>query len=185
VSNEAAFGDATVRLARGDITRYAADAIVNAANSELRGGGGVDGAIQAAAGPGVMAELGARHAGCPTGSAVITSAGNLPARWIVHAVGPVWHGGTAGEAEQLAAAYAAALNLAAAAGAASVAFPAISCGIYGYPLELAAPVALGAVRDWLSDHPRSGVTGVTFVLRSEDVMAAFEQALGRLARQEE
>ena len=185
MSSEAVFGDADVALARDDITRFAADVIVNAANTGLRGGGGVDGAIHAAAGPGVMAELRARYAGCATGSAVITGAGDLPARWIVHAVGPIWRGGTAGEAEQLASAYCTALDLAAGAGATSVAFPAISCGIYGYPLGLAAPVALGAVRDWLSDHPRSGVTRITFVLRSEDVLDAFEQALGRLARQEE
>jgi O-acetyl-ADP-ribose deacetylase (regulator of RNase III) len=185
VSSNAAFGQAEVELERGDITRFRADVIVNAANSGLRGGGGVDGAIHAAAGPGVMAELKARYAGCPTGSAVITGAGDLPARWIVHAVGPVWHGGTAGEAEKLASAYSAALDLAEGAGATSVAFPAISCGVYGYPLELAAPVALGAVRDWLSDHARSGVTRITFVLRSEDVTDAFEQALGRLASQEE
>jgi O-acetyl-ADP-ribose deacetylase (regulator of RNase III) len=172
-------------LVRGDITEFAADVIVNAANSGLRGGGGVDGAIHAAAGPAVMAELRARYAGCPTGSAVITGAGDLPARWIVHAVGPVWRDGTAGESGQLASAYSTALDLAAGAGAASIALPAISCGIYGYPLELAAPVALEAVRDWLSDHPRSGVTRVTFVFRSQDVLDAFGLALGRLVRRGE
>ena len=171
-------------MARGDITRFPADVIVNAANSGLRGGGGVDGAIHAAAGPSVMAELRERYSGCPTGSAVITGAGDLPARWIVHAVGPVWRGGAAGEAELLGSAYRASMDLAVGAGATSVAFPAISCGIYGYPLDLAAPVAFAALRSWLSDHPRSGVTPITFVLRSEDVLDAFERALQGLAREE-
>ncbi len=185
MSSESTVGDTQVGLTGGDITRFAADVIVNAANTGLRGGGGVDGAIHAAAGPGVMAELLASYAGCPTGGAVITYAGDLAARWIVHAVGPVWRGGGAGEADQLASAYSAALDLAAGAGATSVAFPAISCGVYGYPLERAAQVALGAVRDWMSDHPRSGVEHITFVLRSEDVLDAFRQAHDRLAEQEE
>jgi O-acetyl-ADP-ribose deacetylase (regulator of RNase III) len=185
VSSQAAFGDAEVNLVRGDITGFAADVIVNAANSGLRGGGGVDGAIHAAAGPEVMAELRARYPGCPTGSAVITGAGNLPARWIVHAVGPVWHGGTAGEPRQLASTYSSTLDLASGAGATSVAFPAISCGTYGYPLDLAAPVAFGAIQDWLSDHPRSGVTRITFVFRSQDVLNAFGLVLRRLVRREE
>ena len=171
----------TIQLVRGDITGFAADAIVNAANSGLRGGGGVDGAIHSAAGPAVMAELRRRYAGCPTGSAVITGAGDLPARWIVHAVGPVWRGGDARESELLASAYAAALDRASEAGAASVAFPAISCGVYGYPLDQGASVALAAVRDWLRDHADGGVVRVTFVLRSDDVHGAFQRALDNLA----
>jgi O-acetyl-ADP-ribose deacetylase (regulator of RNase III) len=184
VTRLAIFGDATLALVRGDITRFQADVIVNAANSGLRGGGGVDGAIHAAAGPSVMVELRKRYTGCPAGSAVITAAGELPARWIVHAVGPIWRGGAAGEAVQLASAYRTSMDLAAGAGARSVAFPAISCGIYGYPLELAAPGALAALRGWLSDHPRSGVTPITFVLRSEDVLDAFGRALDKLAREQ-
>jgi O-acetyl-ADP-ribose deacetylase (regulator of RNase III) len=174
---KAAGNDATVELLAGDLTQVSVDVVVNAANSALAGGGGVDGAIHAAAGPSVMAELRERYDGCPTGSAVITSGGELPARWIVHAVGPVWHGGTDGEAELLASAYAAALDQAAAVSAESVAFPAISCGIYGYPLDQAAAVALGAVRSWLSAYPHSSISRIVFVLRGDAVMAAFRTAL--------
>jgi len=127
-----------------------------------------------------MAELRARYEGCPTGSAVVTSAGDLPARWVIHAVGPVWRGGDAGEAELLASAYRASLDHAARLGAASVSCPAISCGIYGYPLAAAAQVALGAVRAWLGERTDSGVTDIAFVLRGDDVMDAFESALERL-----
>jgi O-acetyl-ADP-ribose deacetylase (regulator of RNase III) len=173
-----------VRLVSGDITRVAADAIVNAANSALAGGGGVDGAIHAAAGPSVMAELRSRYSGCPTGDAVVTAAGDLPARVIVHAVGPIWRGGDQGEAELLASAYRTSLDRAVEAGAESVAFPAISCGVYGYPLDAAADVALGAVRDWLAGHPDRGLSEITFVLRGETVLTAFEQALARLERRD-
>jgi O-acetyl-ADP-ribose deacetylase (regulator of RNase III) len=127
-----------------------------------------------------MAELRSRYSGCPTGDAVVTAAVDLPARVIVHAVGPIWRGGDEGEAELLASAYRASLDRAAEAGAASVAFPAISCGIYGYPHDEAADVALRAVRDWLAGHPDSGVSEITFVLRGEAVMTAFERALARL-----
>lgn len=174
----------TIELLSADITRLEVDAIVNAANSALAGGGGVDGAIHAAAGPALMADLearygplGARH--CPTGSAVLTGAGELPARWVIHAVGPVWRGGGAGEAGLLASAYRTSLDVAAGAGARSVAFPAISCGVYGYPLEPAGEVALGAVRDWLAEHPDSGIRRIVFALRGEPVMSAFRHALER------
>jgi O-acetyl-ADP-ribose deacetylase (regulator of RNase III) len=111
---------------------------------------------------------------------VVTSAGRLPARWIIHAVGPVWRGGTHGEAGLLTSAYRASLDHAARLGAARVAFPAISCGVYGYPLDEAADVALGAVRGWLADHPDGGVAEIDFVLRGEAVMAAFTSALERI-----
>jgi O-acetyl-ADP-ribose deacetylase (regulator of RNase III) len=124
-----------------------------------------------------MAELRERYQGCPTGSAVVTSAGDLPARWVIHAVGPIWRGGSAGESDLLASAYRASLDHAARLGASSVAFPAISCGIYGYPLDAAAEVALGAVQSWLAEHPESGIGEITFVLRGGDVMTAFERAL--------
>jgi O-acetyl-ADP-ribose deacetylase (regulator of RNase III) len=130
----------------GDLTEQRVDAIVNAANPSLLGGGGVDGAIHRAGGPEILAEsrlLG----GCETGDAKATTAGRLPARWVVHAVGPVWRGGSAGEAELLASAHRRALEVARRLGARTVAFPAISCGLYRYPPELAAPVAVGAVRE--------------------------------------
>jgi O-acetyl-ADP-ribose deacetylase (regulator of RNase III) len=130
----------------GDLTEQRMDAIVNAANPSLLGGGGVDGAIHRAGGPEILAEsrlLG----GCETGDAKATTAGRLPARWVVHAVGPVWRGGSAGEAELLASAHRRALEVARRLGARTVAFPAISCGLYRYPPELAAPVAVGAVRE--------------------------------------
>ena len=168
-----------IRLVAGDITQVSVDAIVNAANSALAGGGGVDGAIHAAAGPAVMAELRRRYDGCPTGSAVITGAGDLPARWVVHAVGPIWDGGRAGEADLLASAYSASLDRAAEVGARSVAFSALSCGAYGYPLEQAAEVALGAVRAWLGTHPGSGLEDIRWVLRGAPVMTAFQAALLR------
>jgi len=173
---EARVNGTRVWLLAGDITQVSVDAVVNAANSALAGGGGVDGAIHAAAGPSVMAELRKRYHGCPRGSAVITAAGDLPARHIIHAVGPVWRGGALDEAALLRDAYTTSLELAADAGARSVAFPAISCGVYGYPLDQAAAVAVGAVRDWLGAHPHSGIEEVVFVLRGEAVMAAFEAA---------
>lgn len=178
-AREARWHGTRVLLLAGDITGVSVDAIVNAANSALAGGGGVDGAIHRAGGPTLMAELRARYDGCPTGSAVVTGAGLLPAKWVVHAVGPVWRGGDSGEAESLASAYRSSLDRAAEQGAQSVAFPAISCGIYGYPLAEAADVALGAVRNWLGEHPGSGVSDVMFVLRGDEVMAAFEEVLGR------
>ena len=134
-----------VEFVIGDITQQRVDAIVNAANESLLGGGGVDGAIHRAAGPELLAEsrlLG----GCGTGEAKATGAGLLPARWVIHTVGPVWRGGRHGEAELLASAHRTALSLGDELGARSLAFPAISCGIYGYPIEQAAVIATDAVR---------------------------------------
>jgi O-acetyl-ADP-ribose deacetylase (regulator of RNase III) len=129
----------------GDLTEQRVDAIVNSASTSLLGGGGVDGAIHRAGGPEILAEC-RLLGGCDTGDAKATTAGRLPARWVVHAVGPVWQGGEAGEAELLASAHRRALEVARDLGVRTVAFPAISCGIYGYPPELAAPVAIEAVR---------------------------------------
>jgi O-acetyl-ADP-ribose deacetylase len=128
----------------GDLTKQRVDAIVNAASTSLLGGGGVDGAIHRAGGPEILAEC-RLLGGCDTGDAKATTAGRLPARWVVHAVGPVWQGGEAGEAELLASAHRRALEVALDLGARTVGFPAISCGIYGYPPELAASVAIEAV----------------------------------------
>jgi O-acetyl-ADP-ribose deacetylase (regulator of RNase III) len=169
---------ATIRLVQGDITRVPVDAMVNAANSRLRGGAGVDGAIHGAGGQAIMADLERRYGpdrSCPTGSAVVSDAGNLPARVVIHAVGPVWHGGERGEPELLASAYRVSLDAAAAEGARSVSLPSISTGVYGYPIDRAAPLALATVRSWLEAHP--GVLDeVTFVLFSRESLDAFERA---------
>ena len=167
-----------IRLVQGDITRVTVDAIVNAANSALAGGGGVDGAIHRVGGPEVMADLEHRYGRgrhCPTGSAVVSVAGQLPARFVIHAVGPIWRGGAAGEPDLLASAYRTSLDVAAGEGARSVAFPSISTGIYGYPVDLAAAVALQAVDAWVAEHP-DALESVTFVLFSSDTLEAFERA---------
>lgn len=171
-------------MVQGDITKVAVDAIVNAANSELAGGGGVDGAIHRAGGPSLMAELDRIRPkqGCPTGSAVLTGAGELPAKYVVHAVGPVWRGGGFGEPDLLALAYATSLGLAAGKGAATVSFPAISTGVYGYPLEKAAPVAVGAVARFLRG-PATSVREVVFVLFDARSYRVFEDALRALESQ--
>ena len=170
---------APIRLVQGDITRTAVDAIVNAANSGLRGGGGVDGAIHRAGGSAIIADLERRHGPgrhCPTGSAVVSDAGDLPARIVIHAVGPVWRGGGQDEADLLAGAHRTAMDLAAAEGCRTIAFPAISTGVYGYPVEAAAPVAIAAVRSWLDEHP-AAIDEAVFVLFSRESLAAFERAL--------
>lgn len=167
-----------IRLVQGDITRIEADAMVNAANSALVGGGGVDGAIHRAGGRAVIADLERRYGPsrhCPTGSAVVSDAGNLPARIVIHAVGPIWRGGGAGEPELLGSAYRTSLDLAAREGCRTVAFPSISTGIYGYPVDLAAGVALKTVAAWIAEHPDS-LDDVTFVLFSADTLQAFERA---------
>ncbi|HXT14818.1 MAG TPA: O-acetyl-ADP-ribose deacetylase [Gemmatimonadaceae bacterium] len=139
-------GTRMIEIIRGDITKLAVDAIVNAANSALAGGGGVDGAIHRAAGPDLMREL-SRYDGCPTGGAVLTKGYHLPARYVIHAVGPVWHGGSRGEPELLAKAYESSFARAREAGdVRSIAFPAISTGVYGYPKPAAAAIAVRVMR---------------------------------------
>ncbi len=160
---------AAVTVVRGDITRIRCDAIINAANSRLRRGGGVDGAVHRAAGPALQEELERCYPeGCPTGEAVLTSGHGLPATWVVHAVGPVWRGGGAGEPALLASAYRAAFRLAAAAGSRSVAAPLISTGVYGYPVGLAAPIAVREAES--SPAPVAEVTLVAFDQRVEAVV---------------
>ncbi len=154
-----------VEIVQGDITQLKVDAIVNAANSSLLGGGGVDGAIHRAAGPRLLAET-RTLGGTPPGTAKMTGGHDLPARRVIHAVGPVWHGGGAGEPEVLASAYRSSLELASAAGLESIAVPSISTGIYGYPKDLAARVAHVTVRDWLQTHDRPA--RVTFCVFSDD-----------------
>jgi O-acetyl-ADP-ribose deacetylase len=166
-----------LELLQGDITAVAVDAIVNAANSGLRGGGGVDGAIHRAGGPSIMEEC-RRLGGCPTGDAKATGAGNLPARHVVHAVGPVWNGGGSGEPELLASAHRRSIEVADELGCASVAFPAISTGVYGYPADRAARVALPAAMAAAkaSEHVRR----VVFVLFSDADLATFRDAASEL-----
>ncbi len=155
-----------LRLVEGDITRVAVDAIVNAANSALAGGGGVDGAIHRSGGPELMAELDEirpKIGRCPAGKAVATSAGRLPARYVFHAVGPIYGGGTQGEPEQLASCYTTCLNMAMERGVKTISFPAISTGVYGYPREKAAEIALETVIRHLAEV-ESDIESVTFVL---------------------
>ena len=164
----------TLELSQGDITQEETEAIGNAANSALAGGGGVDGAIHRAGGPTIMAELRAKYKGCPTGSAVITTGGNLNARYVIHAVGPRYSG-TARDVELLASTYRKSLELCTEHKISSIAFPSISTGIYGYPVEEASRVALKTVRDYLKGH--SDIKLVRFVLYDSGTYRAYEEAL--------
>jgi O-acetyl-ADP-ribose deacetylase len=159
-----------ITLVQGDITEQQVDAIVNAANRAMRGGGGVDGAIHRAGGPSIMEEC-RKLAGCPTGDARATGAGDLDARWVVHAVGPVWRGGERGEDALLASAHRRALEVAAELGARSVAFPAISTGVYGFPLERAAPIALRE-----AEAAPTPIEEVRFVLFSDRDLDVYRRA---------
>ena len=169
-----------ITLARGDITKQPVDAIVNAANSSLLGGGGVDGAIHRAGGPAILEECKRIRAtthkgGCPAGEAVITGGGNLVARHVVHTVGPIWQGGKKGEPEVLGNAYRNSLQLAAGAGCKTVAFPSISTGAYGYPVNQAGKVALSAVEEFLQSNTL--LEEVRFVLFDEITFQAYRDAL--------
>jgi O-acetyl-ADP-ribose deacetylase (regulator of RNase III) len=177
---QAQFGKGMLELMTGDITAQQVDAIVNAANSHLAGGGGVDGAVHRAGGPAIMDETRRNFPhGCPTGSAVVTRAGKLPAKYVIHAVGPSYGSGGGNDAELLAGAYRTSLMLAADLGCQSIALPAISTGAYGYPLPEAARIAIAAAVDHMETHdmPRT----VRFVLFSDDVRAEFERALAEVA----
>ena len=169
-------GSCRIELAQGDITHQRVDAIVNAANSQLAGGGGVDGAIHRAAGPTLMQHTRQHFPdGCPTGSAVATEAGNLNATHVFHAVGPVWGGGLKKEPELLASAYRRCLELAVENDCASIAFPAIGTGVYGYPMDLAAETALAAVREFLEQQQQPELA--RFVLFDAGAYGAFARVL--------
>jgi O-acetyl-ADP-ribose deacetylase (regulator of RNase III) len=171
---------AEITVIQGDITTLKVDAIVNAANSSLLGGGGVDGAIHWAAGPALLEECRAiaeKQGGCPTGEAVMTGAGKLPCKKVIHTVGPVWHGGGRGEGELLASCYRKSLRLAEDAGLESVAFPNISTGIYGYPKAAAAEIAVKTVTDTLAEL--KGVKKVIFVCFDRENYALYEKTNNR------
>ncbi len=167
-------GQSVLELVEGDITQQDTEAIVNAANKQLRVGGGVDGAINRAGGPKIQEE--ARKIGaCPTGQAVITTGGNLKAKYVIHAVGPIYLDGRQGEADLLASAYRECLKIAAAKGIKSLAFPSIATGVYGYPIPDAAKIALGTIKDYLTEHPE--IELVRFVLFGKSTFEAYTKVL--------
>ena len=173
-------------IIKGDITKQATAAIVNAANSSLMGGGGVDGAIHRAGGPAILEEckqIVSRQGRLPIGKAVITTGGNLPARFVIHTVGPVWHGGNRGEPELLASAYRESLRVAAANNLGSISFPSISTGAYGYPVNDASRVALGAVVSFLKEQATS-LKEVVFVLFDSGTYEAYSFALEEIEHPE-
>ena len=171
-------GRSRLELVQGDITRQETEAIVNAANTTLLGGGGVDGAIHRAGGPAILEEC-RKIGGCPTGEARITGGGRLQARWVIHTVGPVYRHGKHGERALLASAHRNSLRIASERGVKSVAFPSISTGAYGYPMAEAAEIGLRTAIEYLQAHPE--VTLVRFVLFGEAALRTYEEALGRLA----
>jgi len=166
-----------IEVVQGDITKERVDAIVNAANRSLLGGGGVDGAIHRAGGPEILEQC-RKLKGCETGDAKLTTGGRLPARYVIHTVGPVYRDGRHGEPELLASCHRRSLEVARDHALKTVSFPAISCGVYGYPIEEAAGIAVGAVGRFVAANP--GFERVRFVLFSPEVYAAFEQALAAL-----
>jgi len=169
----------TLEVVQGDITHQETEAIGNAANSALAGGGGVDGAIHRAGGPSIMSELKAKYKGCPTGSAVITGGGNLKAKYVIHAVGPRYSG-SAKDAELLFSAYRKSLELCTQNKISSIAFPSISTGIYGYPVEGASQIALKTVMDYLKDHPE--IKLVRFVLFDSNTYRVYGETLKELTQ---
>lgn len=171
-----------IAVIMGDITKQQVDAIVNAANNTLLGGGGVDGAIHRAAGPDLLEEC-RGIGGCRTGEAVITRGYRLPAKWVIHTVGPVWQGGGAGEPDLLASCHRNSLRLAAEHGIRTIAFPSISTGAYGYPVAQAAPVAIGAIAGFLDDSATKGtlsIEEVRFVCFNEPVYSVYKSEVDKL-----
>jgi O-acetyl-ADP-ribose deacetylase (regulator of RNase III) len=170
--------NSTLEVVQGDITQEGTEAIGNAANSALAGGGGVDGAIHSAGGPAIMSELKAKYKGCPTGSAVITGGGNLKAKYVIHAVGPRYSGSPK-DAQHLSGVYQKSLELCTQNNISSIAFPSISTGLYGYPVEEASRIALKTVTDYLKDHPE--IQLVRFVLFDSKTYSVYEGALKELS----
>jgi len=169
-----------MEVIRGDITKLNVDAIVNAANSSLLGGGGVDGAIHRAAGPQLLEEC-RKLGGCETGKAKATKGYRLPARYVFHAVGPIWHGGTHGEAELLASCYRECMKLAKEYGVKTIAFPAISCGVYHFPAEQAAEIAIRTLKECLQDNPQ--IEKIYLVCFDDKVYQAYQDALSKFQQE--
>ena len=165
-------------ILQGDITKLATDAVVNAANESLLGGGGVDGAIHRAAGPKLLAECRSLN-GCKTGEAKITQGYNLPAKWIIHTVGPVWKNGESGEPEALRSCYTESLKLAVVHNIKTIAFPAISCGVYGFPVDQAARIAIGTAIEFLKTDGAS-IDGVSFVCFGDEDYDIYVEVFGEL-----
>ena len=181
-TTEMKIGKSTLSIIQGDITRQDTEAIVNAANSSLMGGGGVDGAIHRAGGPAILEDckkIVARQGRLPTGKAVITTGGNLTAKYVIHTVGPVWHGGAHGEPELLASAYRESLKVAAENKIGSVSFPSISTGVYSYPVAEAAEIALRTVAGYLREEDTT-IKEVVFVLFDSGTFQAYSRALSNL-----
>lgn len=175
----------TLTAIKGDITEQNVDIIVNAANSSLLGGGGVDGTIHRKGGGQILAEcqaIRAKQGKCPTGQAVITSAGKLPARHVIHTVGSVWQDGTHGESELLASCYTQSLKLAVAHHATTIAFPNISTGIYHFPKDLVCQVAISAVRDFIAEHDTGELSGIRFVCFDDENYGLYQDELNRLKK---
>lgn len=170
----------TLELVQGDITKQDIEAIANAANSRLAGGGGVDGAIHRAGGPSIMDEC-RKIGGCPTGHAVLTTGGNLKAKYVIHAVGPIYRSGHSGEADLLKSAYLSCLKIASEKGIKSIAFPSISTGVYGYPIDEASKIALTTCWDYLSEHTE--IELVRFVLFGNANYLAYEKTLKEIVRE--
>ena len=175
------FGGGVLELIQGDLTEQAVDAVVNAANTRLAGGGGVDGAIHRRGGPAIMEEC-RKIGGCPTGQTVMTTGGNLPARFVLHTVGPVWRGGKNGEAALLASCYRSALELARNHSFESIAFASISTGVYGYPVEQAAAVALSTIAAFMKENPLPKL--VRMVLFSDDILETYAKELSAMTTED-
>jgi O-acetyl-ADP-ribose deacetylase (regulator of RNase III) len=184
-ATEVSINQSKLAIIQGDITRQATDAIVNAANPGLMGGGGVDGAIHRAGGPAILEEcqqIVSRQGQLPTGKAVITTAGNLKARFVIHTVGPIWHGGNKGEPELLASAYQESLKMAAEHNLSSISFPSISTGAYGYPVAEAAEVAVKTAASFLKEQLTS-IKEIVFVLFDSATFQSYSSMLGEIANE--
>ncbi|HOK09815.1 MAG TPA: O-acetyl-ADP-ribose deacetylase [Candidatus Hydrogenedens sp.] len=172
-------GNCVIEVVQGDITKEQTDAIVNAANKSLLGGGGVDGAIHRAGGPAILEEC-RKLGGCETGDAKITTGGRLPAKYVIHTVGPIYRDGKHGEPDLLKSCYERSLEVAVEHKVKTIAFPAISCGVYGYPIPEAAKIAVGTVKEFIEKNPSCGITNIRFVMFGHDTYGPFCDALRML-----